>query len=150
MPMSRRQILTLLTTAPFSAATLLSNSPARAFTPVSPHPVEITDITGRKVLVKAPVGRLIAGEGRQSYLLAALERENPFARVIGWRDDFRKADLDSYTLYEQKFPQIAKLPTFGGWKDGAFDVELVIALRPDVVVMNLESKVGDRRQRVDP
>ena len=104
--------------------------------------VEVVDIVGRRVRVAGPVRRMILGEGRQTYLVAALEREAPFAKVVGWRDDFRKADLDGYTAYERLYPQIAKLPAFGGWKDGAFDIEQVIALRPDVVVMNLEAKVA--------
>ena len=104
--------------------------------------VEVVDIVGRRVRVASPVRRVILGEGRQAYLVAALEREAPFAKVVGWRDDFRKADLDGYTAYELQYPEIAKLPAFGGWKDGAFDIEQVIALRPDVVVMNLEAKVA--------
>jgi iron complex transport system substrate-binding protein len=108
----------------------------------APAPVRITDITGRTVTVRAPVERMIMGEGRQGYLVAALDKENPFGRVVGWRDDLKKADLDGYNLYAQRFPQIARIPTFGGWKDGAFDIEQVISLRPDVVVMNLESKVA--------
>jgi len=120
-----------------SAAALLPGLPARAA-----GPIEVTDITGRTVRVAAPVRRMILGEGRQTYALAALDREDPFARVVGWRDDLRKADLDGYTAYERRFPQIARLPTFGGWKEGAFDLEQVIALRPDVVLMNLEAKVA--------
>lgn len=100
----------------------------------------VTDIAGRQVKVAAPVRRMILGEGRQTYLVAALDRANPFGRVVGWRDDFRKADLDGYTIYEKQYPQIGTLPAFGGWKDGGFDIEQVIALRPDVVVMNLEAK----------
>lgn len=105
-------------------------------------PMRVTDIAGRSVVVQGPVRRMILGEGRQSYVVAALDRQDPFGRVVGWRDDFRKADLDGYTIYEKQYPQIARLPAFGGWKDGAFDIEQVIALRPDVVVMNLESKVA--------
>jgi iron complex transport system substrate-binding protein len=132
MSFTRRGLLAL------SGVALLPAAPARA----APAPVQVTDITGRTVTVKAPVERMIMGEGRQSYLVAALDRQNPFGRVVGWRDDFRKADLDGYTIYEKQFPQIARIPTFGGWKDGAFDIEQVISLRPDVVVMNLESKVA--------
>jgi len=131
MHVARRGLLAL------SAAALLPGLPARAA-----GPVQITDIAGRNVTVPAPVNRMILGEGRQSYLVAALDKDNPFGRVVGWRDDFRKADLDGYTIYETQYPQIAQLPTFGGWKDGAFDIEQVIALHPDVVVMNLESKVA--------
>ena len=103
---------------------------------------EITDITGRVVPVASEVRRVILGEGRQMYLVAALDREAPFGRVVGWRDDLRKADLDGYTAYQQLYPGIDRLPTFGGAKEGTFDVEQAVALRPDVVVMNLESKVA--------
>ena len=105
-------------------------------------PMRVTDIAGRDVSVQGPVRRMILGEGRQTYLTAALDKADPFGRVVGWRDDFRKADLDGYTIYEKEYPAIARLPAFGGWKDGAFDIEQVIALRPDVVVMNLEAKVA--------
>jgi iron complex transport system substrate-binding protein len=131
MHVARRGFLAL------SAAAMLPPLQARAA-----GPVQVTDITGRTVTVRAPAQRLIQGEGRQTYLIAALDRENPFGRTVGWRDDLRKADLDGYTFYEQKYPQIARIPSFGGWKDGAFDIEQVISLRPDVVVMNLESKVA--------
>jgi iron complex transport system substrate-binding protein len=130
MGVSRRGLLAL-------AAAAVAGSAARAA-----GSVEVVDIVGRRVRVASPVRRVILGEGRQAYLVAALEREAPFAKVVGWRDDFRKADLDGYTAYERQYPEIARLPTFGGWKDGAFDIEQVIALRPDVVVMNLEAKVA--------
>src|SRR5690606_27310987 len=47
---------------------------------------------------------------------------------------------DTYGLYLEKYPQMADIPTFGGFKDGSFDIEQAIALRPDVMIMNLESK----------
>lgn len=131
---SRREFLTLA--AAMAAAGALPR-PAAA-----QAPLRLTDIAGREVTVRAPVRRVILGEGRQIYVVAALETEAPFARVVGWRDDFRKADLDGYGVYERRWPEIARLPTFGGWKDGAFDIEQVIALRPDAVIMNLESKAA--------
>lgn len=104
------------------------------------EPVTLTDVAGRQVTVEAPASRIILGEGRQIYLLAALERENPFARVVGWRADLRQADPDSYAAYAKAFPQLKDLPTFGGFKDGTFDVEQAAALKPDVVLMNLEAR----------
>ncbi len=67
-----------------------------------------------QVEVKAPVKKVILGEGRQIYFVAALDTDGPFKRVVGWRDDFEKADLDGYKDYLAKYPQIANLPTFGG------------------------------------
>ncbi|MGV8936122.1 MAG: ABC transporter substrate-binding protein [Allorhizobium sp.] len=102
--------------------------------------IKVKDITGREVEVRVPVERVILGEGRQIYFAAALDTENPFGRVVGWRDDFQKADLDGYNAYLEKFPEMAKIPTFGGMKDGTFDIEQAIALKPDVIIMNTEAK----------
>jgi iron complex transport system substrate-binding protein len=104
--------------------------------------VVVTDVTGRQVEVKAPVNKVILGEGRQVYFVAALDSEDPFKRVVGWRDDFEKADLDGYKDYLAKYPQIAKLPKFGGSKEGTFDIEQAVALAPDVMIMNVEAKTA--------
>ncbi|MGR4068699.1 ABC transporter substrate-binding protein [Billgrantia sp. C5P2] len=102
--------------------------------------ITVTDIAGRDVTLDVPVERVILGEGRQVYLLGALQPEDPFARVVGWREDFSQADPDSYARYAAKFPELEELPTFGGFKDGTFDVEQAASLTPDVVLMNLEAR----------
>lgn len=104
--------------------------------------VTVTDVTGRHVEVRAPVRKVILGEGRQIYFVAALDTEDPFGRVVGWRDDFEKADLDGYRDYLARYPAIAKLPTFGGSKEGTFDIEQAVALAPDVMIMNVEAKTA--------
>lgn len=118
--------------------------------PARAEKVKVTDVLGRTVEVEAPVQRVILGEGRQMYFVAALDREDPFKRVVGWRDDLPKADPDSYKQYLARYPQIAKIPTFGGMKEGAFDVEQAIALKPDVLFLNVEAKVAsDEAKLVD-
>ena len=102
--------------------------------------VTITDVTGREVSVKVPAEKLILGEGRLIYGLATLDTDAPFKRVVGWRDDLKKADPQTYDIYAAKYPSINDLPTFGGIKDGTFDIEQAIALKPNVIVMNLEAK----------
>jgi iron complex transport system substrate-binding protein len=115
------------------------------FLPVSSHAADkitVTDITGRKVEVKAPVEKVILGEGRQMYFVATLDTDQPFKRVVGWRDDLQKADLDGYKDYLAKYPQIEKIPTFGGFKEGTFDVEQAVSLKPDVILLNIEAKTA--------
>jgi len=104
--------------------------------------VTLTDIAGRQVQVETPVQRVILGEGRQAFFTAVLETENPFARVVGWRDDLKQADPDSYAAYQAKFPQIDAIPTFGGFKEGTFDIEQAASLKPDVMILNLEAKAA--------
>ncbi len=121
-----------------AAFTLLSLFPAKA----ADATITVTDIAGRQVAIKAPVNKVILGEGRQVYFVAALDTEAPFKRVVGWRDDFEKADLDGYRDYLAKYPQIADLPKFGGSKEGTFDIEQAVALAPDVMIMNIEAKTA--------
>lgn len=104
--------------------------------------VTLTDIAGRQVQVETPVQRVILGEGRQAFFTAVLETDDPFARVVGWRDDLREADPDSYAAYVQKFPEIDAIPTFGGFKEGTFDIEQAVSLNPDVMILNLEAKAA--------
>ncbi|WP_136254874.1 ABC transporter substrate-binding protein [Onishia niordana] len=104
--------------------------------------ITVTDIADREVTIEAPVERMILGEGRQIYLLGALESDAPFEHVVGWRKDFSQADPDNYASYAAKFPEMEDIPTFGGFKDGTFDVEQAAALTPDVVLMNLEAKAA--------
>ncbi|MBB3945231.1 iron complex transport system substrate-binding protein [Rhizobium skierniewicense] len=104
--------------------------------------VTIKDVTGRDVDVNVPVKNVILGEGRQIYFLAALDKTNPFEHVVGWRDDLPKADPESYQAYLAKYPDVAKLPTFGGMKDGTFDIEQAVALKPDVIIMNIDAKTA--------
>jgi iron complex transport system substrate-binding protein len=104
--------------------------------------VTITDVTGRSVDVNAPVKHMILGEGRQIYFLAALDKDAPFEHVVGWRDDLPKADPESYAAYLKKYPEISRLPTFGGMKDGTFDIEQAVVLKPDVILMNVDAKTA--------
>ncbi|MGV1900982.1 ABC transporter substrate-binding protein [Agrobacterium sp. 22-3674b3] len=110
--------------------------------PALAEKVTVKDVTGRDVEVNVPVSHVILGEGRQIYFLAALDKENPFQHVVGWRDDLAKADPETYAAYLAKYPDIAKLPTFGGMKDGTFDIEQAISLKPDVILMNIDAKTA--------
>jgi iron complex transport system substrate-binding protein len=108
--------------------------------PAAAEQITVTDIIGRSVAVTLPVRRAILGEGRQIHFVAALDREAPFRRVVGWRDDLIKSDPDTYGAYLSRYPEIAKLPVFGGMSEGGFSVELAITLKPDVVFLNFEAK----------
>ena len=71
--------------ATLSALVGTAAAEAQAFT--------VTDVAGREVSFDKPVERVILGEGRQIYFVSVLDTEDPFKRVVGWRDDVRTADL---------------------------------------------------------
>jgi iron complex transport system substrate-binding protein len=99
--------------------------------------IELTDLAGRVVRVKRGVTRMILGEGRQLYGLAVLDKDDPFKRVVGWRDDLKQNDPDAWRKYKAKFPHAEKIADFGNPYSGDFSVEKVIALNADVVVLDL-------------
>jgi iron complex transport system substrate-binding protein len=99
----------------------------------------ITDVAGRQVEVKVPIERAILGEGRQLYVVAALDRENPAIRIAGWRSDLIEADPKTYEAYRASFPNLADIPTFSGYEESLIDIETAITQRPDVVFLNLET-----------
>ncbi|WP_026187037.1 ABC transporter substrate-binding protein [Ensifer sp. BR816] len=101
---------------------------------------EITDVTGRKVEIELPAKRILLGEARQIHIAAALRGEHVFDTIVGWRDDLIMKDPDSYEGYRERFPAIEKLPRFGYIPSGDFSLEAAIALKPDVLTLNLEAQ----------
>ena len=98
---------------------------------------DLTDVAGRTVTIEGPVERIILGEARQIYIVAALQPGNPFNKIIGWRDDLRRFDGDTYRKYQELFPEVESIAEFGSPYSGEFSVERAIALEADVVTLNL-------------
>lgn len=109
-------------------------------TPAAAEKTVITDVTGRKVELELPAKRVLVGEARQIHVIATLKGEDLFDTIIGWRDDMIKKDPDSYEAYRERFPALADLPQIGYIPSGTFSLEAAIALKPDVLTLNLESQ----------
>jgi iron complex transport system substrate-binding protein len=108
--------------------------------PVQAETITVTDVAGREVAVNVPIKRAVLGEGRQLYIIAALDRENPAGRIVGWRKDLIEADPATYQAYLAKFPEFADIPAFEGLEQSLIDIETTIAQKPDIVFLNLETK----------
>lgn len=102
----------------------------------------VTDVAGREVSFDAPVERAILGEGRLLYSLATIETENPFAHVVGWRNDLWTTDQKSFDAYVAKFPEAADLPFLGNLTDGTLQTETVVTLNPDVLILPIGNKTA--------
>jgi iron complex transport system substrate-binding protein len=98
---------------------------------------EVEDLAGRRLRVPLPARRIVLGEGRLLYLLAALEREDPFARIVGWRRDLEQTDPLTHARYAARFPRLRDLPSVGAGEAGALDLERILALEPDLVLLGL-------------
>ncbi|MDR5868432.1 ABC transporter substrate-binding protein [Halomonas koreensis] len=104
---------------------------------VSADEITVTDLAGREVTIPHGAERVILGEGRLLYTLAALRPEAPFAPLVGWRDELRRFDGDVWARYRARFPQAESLATFGKAANGEFSLEQALALDPDAIVFDL-------------
>ncbi len=121
-----------------STVVLASLMPLSAFA----QAFTVKDVAGREVKFDKPVERVILGEGRMIYSVAPLEKENPFAKIVGWRNDLWTTDLGSFNAYVAKFPKAKDLPFLGNLTDGTLQTEAVVKLNPDVMLLPIESKTA--------
>ena len=104
---------------------------------VSAKPIEVVDLAGRSVTIPEEPKKIILGEGRMMYTLALLEKDDPFQRVVGWKDDLMKWDPDAYRAYLSKFPQAENITNLGSPYANEFSIEKVITLNADLMILNL-------------
>ena len=66
--------------------------------------ITVTDIAGRTVELQKNPQKVVLGEGRMIYTMALLDQEDPFQRVVGWKDDMIRFDPDAYRKYLEGVP----------------------------------------------
>ncbi|MEJ8475521.1 ABC transporter substrate-binding protein [Roseibium algae] len=103
----------------------------------SAEKIQVTDIAGRTVDVEKNPSRIVLGEGRMLYSLALLDRENPFKRIVGWKDDLINYDPDAYRKYLAAFPEAADIPNLGSPYSGEYSIEALVTSDTQVVFLNL-------------
>ncbi|MEJ6396064.1 ABC transporter substrate-binding protein [Gymnodinialimonas sp. 2305UL16-5] len=116
-----------------SATLVVASAPdaqAEAFT--------LTDIAGREVTLPDRPTRIVLGEGRMMYSIAAIEDGNPFENIVGWKDDLILYDPDAFRRFEEAFPEdTARLVNFGNPYSGDFSIETVLQNEADLVLLEL-------------
>ncbi|WP_425349880.1 ABC transporter substrate-binding protein [Mangrovicella endophytica] len=100
----------------------------------------ITDVAGREIAFDKPAERVILGEGRLLYAVAPIEKDDPFAKIVGWRNDLKNNDGDGYAAYVAKFPKGKDIPFLGSLTDGTLQTETLVDLKPDVVLLTIGDK----------
>jgi iron complex transport system substrate-binding protein len=98
--------------------------------------VTVTDVLGRHVQVPVPAPRILLDGARMLYTTALLNPRDPTAGIVGWPDDLKQNDPDTWNAYLAKFPAMGAIPITGQLYDGSFSVERAVSLRPDVFVVS--------------
>jgi len=82
------------------------------------------------------------------YTLALLEPGNPAQRVVGWPNDLARYDAQSWHQYTQKFPAIRQIPILGNGNLNTINAEMLLPLKPDLVILPRLAKGSDNEQRL--
>lgn len=98
--------------------------------------ITVVDIAGRTVEVEKDVQRVVLGEGRMIYSLAVLD-DNPFERIVGWKDDLILYDPDAYRKYVAIFPEAADIANLGSPYASEYSLEKIISMDTQLVILNL-------------
>ena len=98
---------------------------------------DVTDALGRLVKVPDHVQRVVLGEGRLISAFALLDRDQPFKRIVGWQNDLRKLDPNTYAAYVAKFPEVKDIPLIGQATEQSVSAEQILALKPDLAVFSI-------------
>ena len=116
-----------------ATATLFATAP-HAFA----EALTLTDIAGREVTLPDTPSRIILGEGRMMYAIAPLATDDPFERIVGWKDDLILYDPDAFRRFEAAFPDdTARMVNFGNPYAGDFSIEAVLENEADLLILDL-------------
>lgn len=96
-------------------------------------PVTITDDAGRVVRMEQPAQRIVLTDGMGLIGLAAIDKD-PVARLAGWNR--ARLDSDALDAFRKQAPAIDAVPDVGELGAGPAAVETLIALQPDLVVLD--------------
>ncbi|WP_299546307.1 ABC transporter substrate-binding protein [uncultured Tateyamaria sp.] len=116
-----------------ASATVIASAPE-----VHAEALTLTDIAGREVTLTEAPDKIILGEGRMMYSIAAITEGNPFEKVVGWKDDLIQYDPDAFRKFEAAFPKDAgRMINFGNPYAGDFSIEAVLEAEADLVMLDL-------------
>ncbi|MEL7213162.1 MAG: ABC transporter substrate-binding protein [Pseudomonadota bacterium] len=111
------------------------------FTPATSAQAEaltLTDVAGREVTLADHPEKIILGEGRMMYSIAAITDGNPFEKIVGWKDDLVLYDPDAFRKFEAAFPEdAARMINFGNPYAGDFSIEAVLEAEADLVLLDV-------------
>ncbi len=136
----RRSLLTLGALATFAVAT--PSWAAESFTPF-----EVKDLAGRTVKVEKAPQRFVVANYIANFLMVGGAKSLDSV-VAMTQDGWIETRRGEYEVLTQAFPKIKEIPSIGGYHDNILNSEKILALRPDVVLINT-SQYADNSQRVE-
>ncbi|TPG59014.1 ABC transporter substrate-binding protein [Roseomonas nepalensis] len=113
------------------------------------YPVTLTDAAGREVTIARRPERVALQDGRNIAILALLDREDPFQRVVLWNNIPSRDDAGFWAVLRAAWPKAAGIPDMGFGDNGQVNAEQLITARPQLVVAEQRALGSLREAGVD-
>ena len=100
--------------------------------------ITITDLAGRNVIINVPVQRIIlqsSGSGGAFYTLFALGGKAVVKRIVGIDPGLKMYRHWIWKKFTDAVPELNKILDIGYVYKGNFNIEKVIALKPDIIIV---------------
>jgi iron complex transport system substrate-binding protein len=124
----------------FAVALLLSGCSGKKESAGASRTITVTDLAGREVSIKLPVKKANinwSGSGGAFMTMSALLGTDVANYLASWDDGLVKNRFDMYEEYVSKVPALKNIPVVGGVDTNDFNIEKLIASKPDVVIWTL-------------
>ena len=128
--LARRIITPRIIALALFVASLMTAMQARATT----YPVTVTDTAGRTVTVTQKPMRVALQDGRDINMMALLDRNDPFSRVVVWNNFISRVDPGRWQILRKRWPNAAAIPDMGFADDGQVNLEQLLASKPQLVI----------------
>lgn len=100
------------------------------------YPLTVTDLAGKTVTIQSEPQRIALQDGRDISILALLDRNDPFKRIVVWNNVLKRDDVATWTVFSKKWSEDAARPFDMGFGDnGDVNPEQLIANKPQVVII---------------
>lgn len=98
------------------------------------YPVTVTDTAGRTVTITQKPMRVALQDGRDINMMALLDRDDPFARVVIWNNFLSRVDPGRWQILRKRWPNAGVIPDMGFADDGQVNLEQILASKPQLVI----------------
>ena len=143
--MQRRQLITAIPGL-FGAALSLSFPLAARAAETEGTSFAVTDLLGREVRFEKAPERIVVANYILNFLMTGGAAS--LSKVVALpQDGWEATRTGEYKLLTEAFPSILKLSSIGGYHDNVLNSEKILALKPDVVLIN-RTQYEDNTQRI--
>ena len=110
--------------------------------------ISFTDLSGRAITLEKQPETIAVANYLVNFMLVggaqSLDKVSALA-IDGWQD----TRYGEYTVFTESFPKLLELPSVGGYHNDVLDAEKVLALAPDVLLINTSQYTESKSDRND-